>query len=109
MESDTERSAGSRRSHTEIHIDIPGVTADSKLADLTVEQFVRLLFQVSEHIRPRRTQSDRRKAEAVRRLIRILGSDNEHVAAIRGSLGEIVKELPQIMRDWAQEMRKDRA
>jgi hypothetical protein len=68
---------------------------------------VQLLFQVSELIAPRRPRGDRPRAEAIRRLIRVLGSDNEHVAAIRGLLVETAKQLPQTMRDWAREMAKD--
>ena len=104
MEDESDDSADSTRSDAEIRIDIPGVTPSTKLADLTVEQFVQLVVQVGQHVQRPRTRGDRRKAETVRRLIRILGSDNENVVAIRSSLSEAAKRLPQIMRDLAKEV-----
>jgi hypothetical protein len=97
------RSSGSPQ--PEIVIDIDEVTPQSKLSELTVEQFVQLLMQTNAQIDPSRS-SKQRRAEAIAELINVLKSDSEPVAAIKKSFVEIGKTLPGVLLEAARRIRE---
>jgi hypothetical protein len=97
------RSSGS--SPPEIVVDIDDVTPQSKLSELTVEQFVQLLMQTSTQSHPPRS-SNQRRAEAIAELISVLKSDSEPVNAIKKSFAEIGRTLPQVLLEVARRIRE---
>jgi hypothetical protein len=88
-----------------VEIDIEDVGPDTRVADLTVAQLVQLLVQIraEEAARPAR---NRRRAEAIARLIERFASDDENVAAVKNALAEIGRKLPAVLIDIAKEMGK---
>lgn len=97
----------SASSPPEVVVDIDGVTAASKLSELTVEQFVQLLMQVrTESGSPPDSLRRRRRAEAIAELIEVLKSHSEPVEAVKKSFAEIGRTIPQVLLEVARRIRE---
>jgi hypothetical protein len=100
----TKRSAKGAAQGQQVSVNIPGVSATTRLGDLTVRQFVDLVLQLDAQLPQRRPFTDAKGIDALLGQItkaldpteRAQGRDIDHV--VQAAQGAILERMPDAMR-----------